>query len=93
MIPEEVKRSEMINFQKRTLRTKAEDKKKSAQEKFKQGDLIGAKNDLLDARNYIQGALKMVRSLGESGISEHSIQDDIETLWRKVIEEEQKKSK
>ena len=83
----------MISFQKKSLRTKAEDKNKSAHEKFKQGDLNGAKNDLLDARNYIQEALKMVRTLEEKGISERSIQDDIESLWRKILEVEQKKSK
>ena len=90
MIPENVRRSEQILFEKRNLRNKAENKKKSAHEKFQIGDYKGAKQDLMDARLYIQEALKKVRVLGERGISERTIQDDIESLWRKVITEEKK---
>ncbi|MBN1329574.1 MAG: hypothetical protein JXA54_08885 [Candidatus Heimdallarchaeota archaeon] len=88
MIPEDVRKVEMLITQKRSLRTKAEEKKKSAHEKFKIGDYIAAKNDLVDARHYIQEALKLVRTLGERGISERTIQDDIEALWRRINSEE-----
>ncbi|NHJ86248.1 MAG: hypothetical protein FK734_12355 [Asgard group archaeon] len=88
MIPEDVRRLEMVDFQKRSLRTKAENKKKEAHEKFEAGDIKGAKMDLIDARQLIQEALKKVRILGERGISERTIQDDIEALWRRIIAEE-----
>ncbi len=78
----------MLHARKRSLRTKAEGKKKSAYEKFEVGDLRGAKLDLLDARRLIQDALKLVRSLGERGTSERSISDEIENLWRKIITKE-----
>ncbi len=84
MIPEDIRKSEMLVVQKRSLRTKAEEKKKSAYEKFEIGDLLAAKDDLIDARRYIQEALKLVRTLGERGISERTIQDDIEALWRRI---------
>jgi hypothetical protein len=79
----------MLHARKRSLRTKAEGKKKSAYEKFEIGDLRGAKSDLLDARRLIQDALKLVRSLGERGTSERTICDDIETLWREIILKEE----
>ena len=78
----------MLNAQKRTLRAKAEGKKKEADEKFKLGDHKGAKLDLIEARQYIQDALRKVRQMGERGSSERTIQDEIETLWRKIISEE-----
>ncbi|NHJ48943.1 MAG: hypothetical protein FK733_14250 [Asgard group archaeon] len=78
----------MIVARKRSLRLKAEGKKKSALEKFETGDFRGAKIDLLDARQLIQDALKLVRSLGERGTGERSIQDDIEDLWRKITKNE-----
>ena len=89
MIPENVRKSEMINAQKKLLRSKAEEKKKIAHQKFKTGDYKGAKLDLMDARQLIQEALKKVRELGEKGIGERTIQDDIETLWRKILSEEE----
>ncbi|MGC9779065.1 MAG: hypothetical protein HZR80_07465 [Candidatus Heimdallarchaeota archaeon] len=92
MIPENLRKSEMINAQKKMLRLKAEEKKKVAHEKFKTGDLKGAKLDLLDARQLIQEALKKVRTLGERGIGERTIQDDIEMLWRKILSQEKKAS-
>lgn len=88
MIPEDVRRSEMLVAQKRSLRAKAENLKKIAQEKLLIGDLIGAKQALMNARKYIQEALQKVRSLGERGSSERAIQDDIEVLWRKITEKE-----
>ncbi|HUT82023.1 MAG TPA: hypothetical protein VMZ29_12550 [Candidatus Bathyarchaeia archaeon] len=88
MIPEDVRKTEMLSTQKRSLRTKAEEKKKSAHENFKIGDFLAAKNDLIDARHYIQEALKLVRTLGERGISERTIQDDIEALWRNINSKE-----
>lgn len=88
MIPEDVRRSEMLVAQKRSLRAKAENLKKIAQEKLQIGDLAGAKQALMDARKYIQEALQKVRSLGERGSSERTIQDDIEVLWRKITEKE-----
>ncbi|MFW9922413.1 MAG: hypothetical protein ACFFDW_03895 [Candidatus Thorarchaeota archaeon] len=88
MIPEDVRKNEMLIAQKRSLRFRAEEKKKSAHEKFHSGDTKGAKQDLSEARIFIQEALKKVRQLGEKGISERTIQDDIEALWRKVLEEE-----
>ena len=91
MIPEDVRKSEMLIVEKRSLRTQAETKKKSAHEKFKIGDYIGAKQDLMDARDLIQKALKKVRLLGERGVGERTIQDDIEALWRKIITEENDK--
>lgn len=78
----------MISAQKKTLRAKAETKKKSAHEKLQTGDLQGAKQDLRDARQLIQEALKNVRKLGEHGISERTIQDDIEALWRRITTQE-----
>ncbi|HUU77857.1 MAG: hypothetical protein EAX90_13795 [Candidatus Heimdallarchaeota archaeon] len=91
MIPEDVRKSEMLIAQKRTLRAKAEDRKNLAYEKMKIGDFTGAKQALMDARQYIQEALKKVRVLGERGLSERTIQDDIETLWRKIILSEKEK--
>lgn len=88
MIPEDVRKVEMISLQKRNLRTKAETKKKNAHEKIQNGDLLGAKEDLRDARKLIQEALRKVRVLGERGMSERTIQDDIEALWRKIISTE-----
>ena len=88
MIPEDVRRSEMLNTQKRMLRTKAEEKKKTAHEKFQSGDYKGAKLDLMDARHLIREALQKVRALGERGSSERTIQDDIEALWRKILSKE-----
>ncbi|MBK5114587.1 MAG: hypothetical protein KGD59_10520 [Candidatus Heimdallarchaeota archaeon] len=88
MIPDDVRKSEMLNAQKRLLRSKAEDKKKIAHEKFQTGDYSGAKLDLMDARHLIHEALQKVRALGERGSSERTIQDDIETLWRKILSEE-----
>ncbi|MEA2070924.1 MAG: hypothetical protein U9O98_06495 [Asgard group archaeon] len=81
---ENVKKSEMLQAQKRQLRTEAELRKKMASDKIDKGDFIGAKNDLQVARNLIQQVLLKVRELGERGISERSIKDDIEDLWRKV---------
>ena len=78
----------MLDSQKRLLRTKAEGKKKEADEKFKLGDNKGAKLDLMDARQYIQDALQKVRQMGERGSSERTIQDEIESLWRKIISDE-----
>ncbi len=88
MIPEKVRKSQMISGQKRSLRTKAETKKKSAHEKMQIGDLQGAKQDLRDARQFIQDALRKVRTLGERGSSERTIQDDIEALWRRITKQE-----
>jgi len=88
LIPEEVRKHEILNAQKRTLRAKAEGKKKDAVEKFKLGDHKGAKLDLMDARQYIQDAMQKVRQMGERGSSERTIQDEIETLWRKIISED-----
>ncbi len=88
MIPNELRISKMISAEKRTFRTKAETKKKSAHEKMQQGDLKGAKQDLRDARQLIQDALRNVRKLGERGSSERTIQDDIEALWRRITTEE-----
>lgn len=88
MIPEDVRKNEMLLAQKKSLRFRAEEKKKSAHEKLLSGDTKGAKQDLTEARMFIQEALKKVRLLGEKGISERTIQDDIEALWRKVLEEE-----
>jgi hypothetical protein len=88
LIPEDVRKHEMLNAQKRSLRSKAEGKKNEAAEKFKLGDYNGAKLDLLDARKYIHDALQKVRQLGERGSSERTIQDEIETLWRKIISED-----
>jgi hypothetical protein len=78
----------MLLVRKRSLRTKAEGKTQSALKKFDLGDLPGAKADLLDARKLIQDALKLVRSLGERGSSERTIQDTIEDLWRKIVNKE-----
>jgi len=75
----------MLNSQKRALRAKAEQKKKTAHEKFAVGDFKGALQDLREAREYIQKALKLVRSLGERGTAERTIQDDIENLWRRIL--------
>lgn len=83
MIPEDVRKSEMLNAQKKMLRLKAEEKKKGAHEKFQIGDFKGAKLDLMDARNLIHEALRKVRALGE-----RTIQDDIEALWRKILAKE-----
>ncbi|MHA1213483.1 MAG: hypothetical protein ACTSSH_13615 [Candidatus Heimdallarchaeota archaeon] len=47
---------------------------------------------MIDARRYIQDALKLVRTLGERGISERTIQDDIEALWRRLNTKETAKS-
>ena len=88
MIPEDVRKSEMLITEKRSLRTKAEEKKKAAHVKFDSGDLSGAKIDLIDARHYIQKALKLVRTLGERGVSERTIQADIEALWRRITTKE-----
>ena len=88
MIPEDVRKHEMLNAQKRILRAKAEGKKKEADIKFKLGDNKGAKLDLMDARQNIQDALRKVRQMGERGKSERTIQDEIEVLWRKIISEE-----
>ena len=88
MTHEDVRRVEMLNFQKRELRFKAEKKKERAKEKLDSGDLRGAKLELMDARQLIQQALKKVQQLGERGTSERSIQDDIEDLWRKITERE-----
>ena len=78
----------MISAEKRSLRTKAETKKKSAHEKVQKGDFLGAKQDLREARQLIQEALKKVRKLGERGKSERTIQDDIEALWRRITTKE-----
>ena len=78
----------MLNTQKRLLRAKAEEKKKTAHTKFQSGDVKGAKLDLMDARQLIQEALQKVRALGERGSSERTIQDDIEALWRKILNQE-----
>ena len=78
----------MLNTQKRLLRAKAEEKKKTAHTKFQSGDVKGAKLDLMDARQLIQEALQKVRALGERGSSERTIQDDIEALWRKILKQE-----
>ncbi|MHA1187453.1 MAG: hypothetical protein ACTSXA_10870 [Candidatus Heimdallarchaeota archaeon] len=88
MIPDDVRKHEMLNAQKRLLRAKAEGKKIEADEKFKLGDHKGAKLDLMDARQYIQNALQKVRQMGERGSSERIIQDEIESLWRKIISED-----
>lgn len=88
MIPENVRRSEMLNTQKKMLRLKAEEKKKLAHKKFQSGDFKGAKLDLMDARHLIHEALQKVRALGERGSSERTIQDDIEALWRKILTKE-----
>ena len=81
----------MISLQKRDLRAKAESKKKIAHKLIQQGDLQGPKSVLRDARQLIQEALKKVRVLGERGMSERTIQDDIEALWRKITEKESTK--
>ena len=91
MTHEDVRRAEILNFQKRELRFKAEKKRESAQEKLDSGDFGGAKLALMDARQLIQQALRKVQQLGERGISERSIQDNIEDLWRKIIEKEREK--
>lgn len=88
MIPEDVRKSEMLNAQKKMLRLKAEEKKKGAHVKFQIGDFKGAKLDLMDARNLIHEALRKVRALGERGLGERTIQDDIEALWRKILAKE-----
>lgn len=88
LIPEKVRKDQMILVQKRSLRAKAETKKKSAHEKMQIGDLRGAKQDLRDARQLIQEALQKVRKLGERGKSERTIQDDIEALWRRITMQE-----
>jgi len=85
LFPHEVKKSEMLNSEKRALRAKAEQKKKMAHKKFLSGDLRGALDDLKEARLYIQKALRLVRSLGERGSAERTIQDDIENLWRRIL--------
>jgi hypothetical protein len=77
----------MLIAQKKSMRSKAENKKRSASEKILEGDIIGAKRDLMDARHLIQEALKRVRMLGERGMSERTIQDDIEALWREINKE------
>lgn len=79
----------MVNAQKKKLRAEAEKMKKVAYKKFELGDLKGAKIDLIEARQLIQEALKKVRILGEKGIGERTIQDDIEALWRKIISKEE----
>ncbi len=88
MIPEDVRKSEMLNTEKKMLRLKAEEKKKVAHKKFQTGDFKGAKLELIDARQLIQEALQKVRALGERGVSERTIQDDIEALWRKILTKE-----
>ncbi len=88
MIPEDVRKSEMLNTEKKMLRLKAEEKKKVAHKKFQIGYFKGAKLDLMDARQLIQEALQKVRALGERGVSERTIQDDIEALWRKILTKE-----
>ena len=88
LIPEKVRKDQMILVQKRSLRAKAETKKKNAHEKMQIGDLQGAKQDLRDARLFIQEALQKVRKLGERGKSERTIQDDIEALWRRITTQE-----
>lgn len=84
LIPEDVRRAEMISAQKKSLRNEAESKKNSAKIKIENGDYQGAKQDLQEARQLIQQALRKVRELNERGTTERTIQDDIETLWRKI---------
>ena len=78
----------MISVQKKSLRLKAETKKNSAHKKLQTGDILGARQDLRDARQLIQEALKKVRELGERGKGERTIQDDIEALWRRITTKE-----
>ena len=84
MNTEHVRTAQRLEREKRTLRTKAEEKIRIADEKYDSGDFTEAKTELMDARGYIQKALKLVRELGERGTSERTIQDDIEDLWGKI---------
>ena len=90
MIPHRVQQAEILFSEKRKLRTEAEQRLTAAQKKMEQGDLFGAQNDLKVARTAIHQALRKVRELGEKGSSERSIQDKIESLWRKIEEEKGK---